>query len=152
MMFSTISGNVIYSRRRNALSGDQLQNDIFDMLEDLVENMVTTYFPEGAFEELRDEVLRHLAVDIELDRDKWALLGEDGLIDHIIEKHLKRIAERNGWLPNPFTGLSRKSRNRIPKETEQDTGDIYGWYPADESDCGCGKGSEKRRKGSCQGT
>src|SRR5690625_7030258 len=47
--------NVIYSRRKNALRGDQLQNDIFDMLEDLIENIVMTHFPEGEFEERSEE-------------------------------------------------------------------------------------------------
>jgi preprotein translocase subunit SecA len=100
--------NVIYSRRRNALSGDQLQNDIFDMLEDLVENIVTTYFPEGAFEELRDEVLRHLAVDIELDRDKWAGLGEDGLIDHIIEKAFEAYRRKERMVAEPLYRVVQK--------------------------------------------
>lgn len=93
---------VIYSRRKNALRGDQLQNDIFDMLEDLTENLVLTYFPEGEFEELRDEVLRHLAVDIEIDRDEWALLGEDGLIDHIIERAFEVYRNKEKMIAEPL--------------------------------------------------
>lgn len=100
--------NVIYSRRKNALSGDQLQNDIFDMLEDLVENIVTTYYPEGQFEELRDETLRHLAVDVELDRDKWAALGEDGLIDHIIEKAFEVNRRKEKLIAEPLYRVVKK--------------------------------------------
>jgi preprotein translocase subunit SecA len=100
--------NVIYSRRKNALRGDQLQNDIFDMLEDLAEKIVNDYFPEGAFEELRDEVLRHLAVEIELDRDHWAALGEDGLIDHIIEKAFEAYRRKERMVAEPLYRVVQK--------------------------------------------
>jgi preprotein translocase subunit SecA len=100
--------NVIYSRRKNALRGDQLQNDIFDMLEDLAEKIVNEYFPEGEFEELRDEVLRHLAVEIELDRDKWAGLGEDGLIDHIIEKAFEAYRRKERMVAEPLYRVVQK--------------------------------------------
>src|SRR5690625_5275589 len=86
--------NVIYSRRKNALRGDQLQNDIFDMLEDLIENIVMTHFPEGELEEVREEGLRQVTVGVELDPEEWALMGEDGLIDHIIEEAFKTYRKK----------------------------------------------------------
>lgn len=93
---------VVYTRRRNALEGDQLQNDIFDMLEDLVEGLVADYYPQGEFEQLRDEVLRHLAVEIEIDLDKWAIMGEDGLIDHIIEKAFEVYRKKERMIAEPL--------------------------------------------------
>ncbi|MEX2573805.1 MAG: preprotein translocase subunit SecA, partial [Balneolaceae bacterium] len=100
--------NVIYSRRKNALSGDQLQNDIFDMLEDLTVNTVNSYYPDGEFENLRDEVLRHLAVEVELDRDKWAALGEDGLIDHIIERAFEVYRSKERMIAEPLYRIVQK--------------------------------------------
>ena len=94
--------NVIYSRRKNALLGDQLQSDIFDMLEDLVESIVEEYYTEGEFETLRDEVLRLLAVEIELDRDQWAVLGEDGLIDKIIERAYEDYRKKERLVAEPL--------------------------------------------------
>jgi preprotein translocase subunit SecA len=93
---------VIYTRRRNALEGDQLQNDIFDMLEDMVEGVVEEYYPQGEFEQLRDEILRQLAVEIEIDLDKWAILGEDGLIDHIIEKAYEVYRKKEQMVADPL--------------------------------------------------
>ncbi|MEX2435185.1 MAG: preprotein translocase subunit SecA, partial [Balneolaceae bacterium] len=93
---------VVYSRRKHALLGDQLQSDIFDMLEDLVENIVLKYYPQGEFEELRDEVLRHLAVDVEIDLDKWAILGEDGMIDMIIEKAYEAYRRKEKLVAEPL--------------------------------------------------
>ncbi|PWN05742.1 preprotein translocase subunit SecA [Rhodohalobacter mucosus] len=93
---------VVYTRRRNALEGDQLQNDIFDMLEDLVEGLVADYYPQGEFEQLRDEILRHLAVEVEIDLDKWAIMGEDGLIDHIIEKAFEVYRKKERMIAEPL--------------------------------------------------
>lgn len=93
---------VVYSRRKNALRGDQLQNDIFDMLEDLIENVVYEYFPTGDFEKLRDEILRLLAVEIEIDRDKWSIWAEDGLIDHIIERAFEVYRKKEKLIADPL--------------------------------------------------
>lgn len=100
--------NVIYSRRRNALLGDQLQNDIFDMLEDLIEGLVETYYPEGHFEELRDEVLRHLAVEVELDREQWAMLGEDGLTDHMIKRAFEVYRKKEEMISAPLNQVVKR--------------------------------------------
>jgi len=94
--------NVVYSRRKNALLGDQLQSDIFDMLEDMVEGIVDQYYPEGLFEELHDEILRQLAVEVEIDRDQWAILGEDGLVDLIIKKAYENYRRKERMVSEPL--------------------------------------------------
>jgi len=78
--------NVVYSRRKHALLGDQLQSDIFDMIEDLVVDVVEEHYEYGNYELIRDDILRLLAVDLELDRDRWGQLGDDGLIDMILNR------------------------------------------------------------------
>tara|TARA_R100001143_G_scaffold61071_2_gene61205 strand:- start:33188 stop:36580 length:3393 start_codon:yes stop_codon:yes gene_type:complete len=93
---------VIYSRRKNALRGDELQGDIFDMLENLVESIVYEHFPNGEFEKLRDEVLRVLAVDVEIDLDSWALMGEDGLIDHVINRAYEVYRKKEKLVAEPL--------------------------------------------------
>ncbi|MDX1590923.1 MAG: preprotein translocase subunit SecA, partial [Balneolaceae bacterium] len=94
--------NVVYARRRNALLGDQLQNDIFDMLEDLVESIVEEYYANGEFEQLRDEILRLLAVEVELDMDQWAILGQDGLTDKIIERAYEDYRKKERLVSEPL--------------------------------------------------
>lgn len=93
---------VVYSRRRHALIGDQLQSDIFDMLENLVTYIVDEYYPNGEFEKLRDEVLRLLAVEVELDLERWAALGDDGLIDHIIERAYEVYRRKEELISKPL--------------------------------------------------
>lgn len=100
--------NVIYARRKHALLGDQLQSDIFDMLEDLIENLVQEYYPNGEFEKLRDEVLRLLAVDVDLDLDQWAIQGEDGMIDLIIEKAYEAYRKKEELVAEPLYKVIQK--------------------------------------------
>lgn len=100
--------NVVYARRKHALLGDQLQSDIFDMLEDLVENLVQEYYPNGEFEKLRDEVLRLLAVDVDLDLDQWAIQGEDGMIDLIIEKAYEAYRKKEELVAEPLYKVIQK--------------------------------------------
>lgn len=94
--------NVVYARRKHALLGDQLQSDIFDMLEDLVESTVQEYYPQGEFEKLREEILRLLAVDVDLDLDQWAIQGEDGMIDLIIERAYEAYRKKEELVAEPL--------------------------------------------------
>ncbi len=93
---------VIYERRKHALSGDQLRGDIYDMLLDLVERVVEQHYPEGEFEQMRDTILRFLAVDIELDKERMSRLGEEGLIDHIIERAYEAYRKKEEMIAEPL--------------------------------------------------
>ena len=93
---------VIYKRRKHALSGDELRSDIYDMLVDLVERIVEQHYGEGEFDEMRDTILRFLAVDIELEREEMAKLGEDGIIDHTIEKAYESYRQKEEMIAQPL--------------------------------------------------
>ncbi len=93
---------VIYERRKHVLSGDQLRSDIYDMLEDLVERVVDEYYGAGEFEELRDTILRFLAVDIELEPDEMKSMSESKLIDHIIEKAFESYRQKEEMISQPL--------------------------------------------------
>ncbi|REL39297.1 preprotein translocase subunit SecA [Rhodohalobacter sp. SW132] len=94
--------NVVYSRRRHALIGDQLQSDIFDMIEDLIVEIVEEHYFQGNYEQIRDDVLRQLAVDLELDRDKWGILGDDGMIDLILERAYEVYRKKEKLVSEPL--------------------------------------------------
>ncbi|CAN5443087.1 preprotein translocase subunit SecA [soil metagenome] len=94
--------NVVYSRRKHALLGDQLQSDIFDMIEDLIVEIINEHYFQGNYEQIRDDVLRQLAVDIEIDRDKWGILGDDGMIDMILEKAYEVYRKKEKLVSEPL--------------------------------------------------
>ncbi len=94
--------DVIYERRRHALSGDQLRSDIYDMLESLVEREVEQHYGAGEFEELHERMLRFLAIDIELEPDEMRDINEDELIDHIIEKAFEAYRKKEEMIAQPL--------------------------------------------------
>ncbi|MDX1638855.1 MAG: preprotein translocase subunit SecA [Balneolaceae bacterium] len=93
---------VIYARRKHALEGDQLRSDIYEMVEDLVERVVEEHFPDGEFEQLRETILRFLAVDIDLEPDEMRQMREEGLIDHIIDKAFEAYRKKEQMIADPL--------------------------------------------------
>jgi len=92
---------VVYSRRKNALLGERLTNDILDMLDEVVHSVVTQHYKDADYEAIRDDILRHLAISVDVDRDQWATLGEDGLTDHILDKALTVYRKKDRALAEP---------------------------------------------------
>lgn len=99
---------VVYARRRNALLGSELQNDIFDMLEDLVQGILEGRYENGEYEAIHEELLRQLAVDVELDREKWAALGEDGLIDLVLNRAYEVYRKKESMIAGPLYEVVKK--------------------------------------------
>ncbi len=93
---------VIYKRRKHALEGEELRSDIYTMLEELVVNVVEEHYPQGELDEIRDTILRFLAVDIQLDRQEMGELGEDMLIDHIIERAYEVYEQKEEMISQPI--------------------------------------------------
>ncbi|HLR31279.1 MAG TPA: hypothetical protein VK074_02240, partial [Fodinibius sp.] len=93
---------VIYARRKHALSGEELRSDIYDMLEDLVESVVVEHYANGELDEIRDTILRFLAVDIQLEREEMGRMGEDMLIDHIIQRAFEVYRQKEEMIAQPL--------------------------------------------------
>jgi preprotein translocase subunit SecA len=66
---------VIYDRRRHALRGERLKDDIFEYLEEAVSEVVHTHFDHGQFELLRDEMLTRFMTDVNIDVDGWKTIN-----------------------------------------------------------------------------
>ncbi len=84
---------VIYSKRRQALMGERLKDEIFEMVDKAVEAMVNKYFEDANIEGLMDEVQRTFLVRIQMTPDEFQKLGPDGLKELII-KETKSFYER----------------------------------------------------------
>jgi preprotein translocase subunit SecA len=103
--------NVIYKRREHALSGDQLRNDIYDMLEELIEKIVEQHFEEGELDQIRERTLRNLAVDLEVDREAWMKMGENGLIEHIMDRAIETYNQKEDFISEPVYNLLQQFEN-----------------------------------------
>lgn len=90
---------VIYARRRHALLGEHLRDDIFDMLRDAVDKLVQAYYPEGDIEGLQNEIRARFLTDLNLTLQQFQTLGETGVADEIIkatENFYRRKEEQIG--------------------------------------------------------
>ena len=93
---------VVYERRRNALLGEQLANEILNMLEDTISSIVDEHYENGEYDAIQERVLRLLAVDVELDREHWSNLGREGLVDLIFERALETYRQKEKRISEPF--------------------------------------------------
>ncbi|MDQ3020087.1 MAG: preprotein translocase subunit SecA [Bacteroidota bacterium] len=84
---------VIYAKRRQALTGERLKDDIFEMVDNAVENLVKKYYEDGNFDGLIDEVQRTFLVRLQLTPEEFQKQGESGLKDLIV-KEAKSFYER----------------------------------------------------------
>ena len=111
---------VIYDRRMHALRGDRLHGDILDALHQVVEGIVGRNYGEGNIDEMREEVLRMLAFDFEIDREAFVALGEDGLIDRLYEKAVEFYNNKRNALATPFlSGMQRLQESDAEKKPER---------------------------------
>ncbi len=70
---------VIYSRRRHALLGERLREDIYEMLHDFVDKTVDKYFEQGEIEALKEALRTNLLIDFTIDPERWQKIGGDGV-------------------------------------------------------------------------
>ncbi len=77
---------VIYAKRRQALMGERLKDEIFEMVEKAVENLVNKYFEEGNIEGLTDEVQRTFLVRLNITPEEFQKMGENGIKDLVFNK------------------------------------------------------------------
>ena len=107
--------NVIYSRRKHALLGDQLRTDILGMLEELIEDMVTSHVAAGDYVGLHSEILRNLAVDVDFDEEKWREMGDDDLVDTIIERAIEVYKRKEEIMAKPLYEVMKRITESNPE-------------------------------------
>ena len=90
---------VIYSRRRHALLGDHLRDDIFDMVRDVSAKIAQQFYTEGDVEGLKNEVRTKFLVDLPITPEQFQTIGQDGVTNAIFkgaEEFYKRKEEKLG--------------------------------------------------------
>ncbi|MCS7155474.1 MAG: preprotein translocase subunit SecA [Bacteroidota bacterium] len=98
----------IYELRRNALLGRRVRADLEHMLEDFVHNLVARYYPDGDLDGLRMALVRHLALDLELDREQFLKLGEEGVAERALEAARSAYRRKEEILSEDFFRFVRQ--------------------------------------------
>ncbi len=108
---------VIYDRRRHALYGERLKDDVFEMLEEAITEITHTHYHQGELEELRTEILTRFMADVAMSRDEFAQMGEEGVTAKLIEEakaFYHRKEEQLGH--DTMAGLERYATLRVIDE------------------------------------
>jgi preprotein translocase subunit SecA len=78
-----IQREAIYKKRNNALSGERLSVDLYNLFSSLTENIVSDYKSMGNFEGFRNECLRVLGNDPDFNEDEFKSAAVDVLTEKL---------------------------------------------------------------------
>ena len=90
---------VIYSRRRHALLGEHLRDDIFDMVRDLAAKITEAHYKEGDIEALKTEVRAKFLADLPITPEEFQQGGVEGVTERVFnaaEEFYRRKEEKIG--------------------------------------------------------
>ena len=90
---------VIYELRRQALMGERLKDEIFEMVEKSIGNIIEKYQESADVQGLIDEIQRTFLIKLDLSPEEYQRLGEEGLKELIVKEtrdFYKRKEERYG--------------------------------------------------------
>jgi preprotein translocase subunit SecA len=76
---------VIYAKRRHALLGERLKDDIFSMLTDFVDDLVEKSYDAGDLAGLKEELRVNLLIDFTITPEQFQTLGKDGVRNEAIK-------------------------------------------------------------------
>ncbi|MEK9139017.1 MAG: SEC-C metal-binding domain-containing protein, partial [Bacteroidota bacterium] len=76
---------VIYTRRRKALLGERMKDDILDLLDEFAQKLIGRFYDEGDLQGLQNEVRAQLLVDLQLTPQRFQELGPDGVKTEIVK-------------------------------------------------------------------
>ncbi|WP_251921518.1 preprotein translocase subunit SecA [Salinibacter ruber] len=93
---------VIYKRRREALTGERFHGQVLNMLYEYIEALVERHYGQGNIAGLREDLLRTLAFDLEMDREEFVQLGEDGVVDHVYDVATDYYRQKRANIAQPF--------------------------------------------------
>ncbi|TDJ53728.1 MAG: preprotein translocase subunit SecA [Ignavibacteria bacterium] len=75
---------VIYTRRNRALQGERLKGEVFDLLDEFVDDLLGRYFESVSADSIREELLHNILVEVKLNPEEFETLGEEGVKEKII--------------------------------------------------------------------
>ncbi len=94
---------VIYDRRRNALLGDRTRADVDDALRAVATDFAQRHAAAGDAEALREDLIRTLALDVEVTSEEIGRLGAKGLASLLTDEITAAYTDKRDGLARPFS-------------------------------------------------
>jgi preprotein translocase subunit SecA len=76
---------VIYTKRNRALQGDRLKSEIFDLLEEFIDQLIEAHFDNAEADLIKEEMMFRLLVDVKIEPEEFEKLGKDGLKTKLLD-------------------------------------------------------------------
>lgn len=76
---------VIYSRRRHALTGDRMKGEIMDYVREFADDLYDTCHEQGDIEQFREELRTTLLCDIDMDAQEFKGLRREDCTERVME-------------------------------------------------------------------
>ncbi len=70
---------IVYSKRRHALLGERLREDVLEMLQDFIDSLVEQHYEHGEIDALKEDVRTSFLVDLPITPEEWQTTGKDGV-------------------------------------------------------------------------
>ncbi|PQJ34676.1 preprotein translocase subunit SecA [Salinibacter sp. 10B] len=93
---------VIYKRRREALTGERFHGQVLNMLHEFIEAVVERHYGQGNLAGLQEDLLRYLAFEPEMDREEFVQLGEEGVVEHVYDLATDYYTQKRESIAQPF--------------------------------------------------
>jgi preprotein translocase subunit SecA len=74
---------VIYKRRGRALEGERLKTEVFELLDEYMDELVDKYFDDINIEGLKTDLLQRLLIEVNFDPETFEKKGRDQIKDDI---------------------------------------------------------------------
>jgi preprotein translocase subunit SecA len=75
---------VIYKRRSHALEGERLKAEIFELLEEYLEETIEKYFDDINVQGLKSDLMQHLLIEVNIEPEAFEKKGKEGLQEVIL--------------------------------------------------------------------
>jgi len=75
---------VIYTKRNRAMQGDRLKSEVFDLLEEFIDQLIELHFDNAEADLIREEMLMKLLVEVKIESEEFEKLGTDGLKEKLL--------------------------------------------------------------------
>ncbi len=89
---------VIYARRKQALEGERLKDEILDMLDEYVDDILDKYFENVQIDEIHNALMTHLLVDVKLLADEFRELGRENIKQKIMDTAIEFYSQKEEML------------------------------------------------------
>ena len=76
---------VIYTKRRQALEGERLKDEIYQYLDEYVDSLLDQYYENALLDQMHEDLMMHLLVDVKFDPETFESLGRDGNKEKIMK-------------------------------------------------------------------